>query len=85
MEKKNKKRTLEGVVVSDKMDKTCTVAVTRLKKHGMYHKYFKTTKKYKAHDEENTYKIGDNVVIEETNPVSKDKRWKVAGMVKEGK
>jgi len=74
---KNKKikRRLEGVVVSDKMNKTRVVAVTRLKKHPKYHKYYKVTKRYKAHDESNRYKVGDKVVIQETRPLSKEKRW----------
>jgi len=73
--KKKIRRRLEGVVVSDKMNKTRVVAVTRLKKHPKYHKYYKVTKRYKAHDEKNEYKIGDRVVIQETRPLSKEKRW----------
>ena len=71
------KRRLEGVIVSDKMQKTVVVAVTRFKKHPKYLKYHKVSRRFKAHDEENTYKIGDKVLIEETRPTSKDKRWKV--------
>lgn len=75
---KNKmRRTLRGVVVSDRMQKTCIVAVTRLKKHPKYLKYYKVTEKYKAHDENHMYTIGDPVVIEEVRPMSKEKRWKV--------
>jgi len=74
-ENKKIKRRLEGVVVSDKMNKTRVVAVTRLKKHPKYHKYYKVTKRYKAHDESNRYKVGDKVVIQETRPLSKEKRW----------
>ncbi len=74
--KKNKK-TLDGVVVGDKMNKTIVVSVTRYVKHPKYHKYIKKSKKYKAHDEENTYKIGDKVTIEETRPISKDKTFTV--------
>ena len=70
-----KKRTLEGVVVSDKMNKTRIVAVTRLKKHPRYHKYYKVTNRYKAHDGENAYEKGTLVVIQEARPMSKDKRW----------
>ncbi len=69
------KRTLQGIVVSDKMEKTRVVAITRLKKHPRYLKYYKVTKNFKVHDEKNEYKIGDKVVIEETKPMSKDKRW----------
>lgn len=79
MEKKIQKRTLTGVVVSDKMQKTVVVAVTRLKKHPTYKKYFKVTKKYKAHDEERAFHTGDRVVIQETRPISKDKTWMVIG------
>ena len=74
--KKNKK-ILSGVVVSDKMDKTISVLVNRFVKHPKYGKYMKTSKKYKAHDEENKYKEGDKVSIEETRPISKDKTFKV--------
>jgi small subunit ribosomal protein S17 len=59
------------------MQKTRVVAVTRLKKHPKYLKYYKETNKFKAHDEENEYKVGDKVVIEETRPLSKEKRWRI--------
>ena len=76
MDKPNKKiRMLKGVVVSDKMTKTVVVAVTRLKKHPKYKKYYKVTKKYKAHDEKSKYHVGDKVVIQETRPLSKEKKW----------
>lgn len=71
------KRTLQGIIISDKMNKTRVVAVTRLKKHPRYLKYYKITRKFKAHDEKNEYKTGDNVVIEETRPISKEKRWRI--------
>ena len=71
------KRILEGVVVSDKMNKTVTVGVSNFKKHPVYKKYYNVIKKYKAHDEENSFKIGDKVKIQESRPVSKDKRWVV--------
>ncbi len=71
------KRKLEGEVVSDKMNKTRIVAVTRLKKHPRYQKYYKITRRFKAHDEKNEYRTGDKVVIEETRPISKDKFWKI--------
>ena len=73
----NNPKTLRGVVVSDKMDKTVVVTVSRFYKHPKYKKYVKATKKYKAHDEENAYKVGDNVMIEETRPISKDKHFKI--------
>lgn len=70
-------KTLHGIVVSDKMQKTVVVAVTRLKKHPKYKKQYKVTRRFKAHDEENRYKTGDKVAIQETRPLSKDKRWKI--------
>ena len=73
--KTTQKRKLTGVVVSDKMTKTRVVAVARLKKHPKYLKYFKDTSRFKAHDENNEYKTGDTVIIEETRPLSRDKRW----------
>ena len=75
--KENKKliRRLKGVITSDKMDKTVVVEITRLKKDPHYRKYYKISKKYKAHDPEKQYKVGDKVVIELTRPMSKDKRW----------
>lgn len=67
------KRTLRGTVVSDKMDKTIVVSVTRFVKHPKYQKYQKITKKYKAHDEGNVAKVGEKVTIQEVRPLSKDK------------
>ncbi len=75
--KKNKGNILSGVVVSDKMDKTIVVSVSRFIKHPLYGKFYKVSKKYKAHDEENKYKIGDKVEIVETRPISKDKHFRV--------
>ncbi|HDH31392.1 MAG TPA: 30S ribosomal protein S17 [Candidatus Wolfebacteria bacterium] len=69
------KRKLQGIIVSDKMNKTRVVSTTRLKKHSRYLRRYKVTQKFKAHDENNEYKIGDKVIIEETKPISKDKRW----------
>lgn len=73
---KNRKK-INGVVVSDKMDKTVVVNAQRFVKHKKYQKFYKIDKKYKAHDENNEYKIGDKVTIEETRPISKDKNFKV--------
>lgn len=70
-------RVLAGKIVSDKMDKTVVVAVERLKTHPLYKKQFKTTAKFKAHDENNEYKTGDLVEITETRPLSKTKKFKV--------
>ncbi|KKU75464.1 MAG: 30S ribosomal protein S17 [Candidatus Nomurabacteria bacterium GW2011_GWB1_47_6] len=75
--KESKGRTLQGVVVSDKMTKTVVVSVSRFVKHPLYGKYYKVSKKYKAHDENNKYKTGDKVVIVETKPISKDKKFRV--------
>ena len=72
-----KRKRYEGVVVSDKMDKTVVVAVRRFVKHPKYQEYMNFTKKYKAHDEGNECKTGDKVTIEETRPISKDKTFKI--------
>lgn len=76
-EKVGKGNVLKGVVVSDKMDKTVVVSVSRFVKHPLYGKFYKISKKYKAHDEGNNAKVGDEVEIIETRPISKDKRFKV--------
>lgn len=81
LSKTKNRRRITGVVVSDAMAKTRVVAVTRLKKHWKYLKYYKVTKRLKAHDEKNEYKKGDNVVIEETRPLSKEKRWRVVARI----
>jgi len=70
-------KTREGVVVSDKMDKTVVVSVERLVQHPKYKKYRKRRKKVKAHDETNRCAVGDRVLIAETRPLSRDKRWTV--------
>ncbi|KKU06300.1 MAG: 30S ribosomal protein S17 [Parcubacteria group bacterium GW2011_GWA2_45_30] len=75
-------RKLKGIVTSDKMQKTLVVRVDRLKKHPKYGKYFRMTQKFKAHDEKGEYRAGDVVIIQETRPLSKDKRWKVTELVK---
>ena len=71
------KRILQGVVVSDKMDKTVVVQVERRVMHPVYKKYIKSSKKYHAHDESNQHKVGDVVRIQECRPVSKTKTWEV--------
>jgi len=71
------KRVLQGVVVSDAMDKTIVVRVERRVMHPVYKKFIKRSKKYAAHDETNVHKIGDVVRIEECRPISKSKRWTV--------
>ncbi len=75
----NKKNKMQGVITSDKMDKTVVVRVERVKEHPRYKKRIKVHKKYKAHDENNEYKTGEEVIIEDTRPISKDKKWRVIG------
>lgn len=82
MDTNKKIRVKKGVIVSDKMNKTVVVEMLRLKKDAKYKKYFKTSKRFKAHDENNEYHVGDEVLIQETRPISKDKRWKVIELVK---
>jgi len=74
----SKKRKLSGLVVNNKMDKTVVVSVERVKKLPKIKKIIKVTRKVKAHDEKNQYKAGDKVILVETRPLSKDKRWRVA-------
>ncbi|MCR8660708.1 30S ribosomal protein S17 [Paenibacillus endoradicis] len=81
MSDRNARKVEIGKVVSDKMDKTIIVAVESYKKHNLYHKRIKSTKKYKAHDDNNTAKIGDVVKIMETRPLSKDKRFRLVEIV----
>jgi small subunit ribosomal protein S17 len=76
-ENKSGRRVLVGTVVSDKMDKTVTVQVTRRIKHPKYHKYVSRRKNFKAHDEENACSVNDTVVIQESRPLSRTKRWVV--------
>ncbi len=83
-EKSNAKlnhRKLEGVVVSDKMQKTRVIEIERFKKHPKYQKYYRVTARFKVHDEKNEYRVGDKVVIEETRPTSKEKRWRIVAKV----
>ena len=77
----NIRRSIQGVVVSDKMDKTIAVLVETHKKHAKYGKRVKYIKKYKAHDEENVAKVGDLVAIEETRPLSATKRFRLVKVV----
>lgn len=74
----------EGVVISNKMDKTIVVAVVSLKRHRIYKRTYKWTKHFYAHDAENSCQIGDQVRIEETRPLSKLKRWRLIEIVKRG-
>jgi len=75
--KQSRKQTKVGVVVSNKMNKTVVVAVENLVQHGMYQKYIKRTNKFLAHNEDSNLGVGDRVLIEETRPLSKRKRWNV--------
>lgn len=77
MEERNMRKVQVGRVVSDKMDKTVVVAIETLVRHPLYGKIVKRTKKFKAHDEENTCRVGDKVRVMETRPLSKEKRWRV--------
>jgi small subunit ribosomal protein S17 len=81
MGESNKRKSFIGRVVSDKMDKTVVLAVTRRIAHSRYNKVVKRTTKYKAHDEKNECKVGDMVRVIETRPISKDKRWKVLEII----
>ena len=82
---RNIRKTRVGKVVSDKMDKTIVVAVVDNVKHPLYNKIIKRTRKLKAHDEENTCKIGDRVRVMETRPLSKDKRWRLVEVIEKAK
>ncbi|MCX8117928.1 MAG: 30S ribosomal protein S17 [Desulfobacterota bacterium] len=77
MAERGKRKTLTGVVSSDKMDKTVVVMVNRLVLHPVYKKYVRKRKKVKAHDEKNECKVGDRVLLIETRPLSREKRWRV--------
>lgn len=78
---------LEGIIISDKMEKTVVVRTERVKEHPKYEKRCRISKKYKAHIDKNKgeYKIGDKVVIEECRPISKDKSWRVVSLIGQAK
>jgi len=80
-EKNSIKRKFSGIVVSDKADKTIVVAVKNTKLHSKYLKRYIVTKKYRVHDPENKYKVGDVVEFIEARPISKNKKWRVLGLV----
>ena len=82
---RNERKTREAIVVSDKMDKTVVVMTETMVLHPLYKKRVKSTKKYKAHDENNACKEGDKVLIMETRPLSKDKRWRVVEIIEKAK
>ena len=77
----NRRKFLEGTVISDKMNKTRVVVVTRRVAHGTYQKYVVRRVRYKAHDERNEYKVGDRVEIIESKPISREKRWRIERLV----
>ena len=79
------RKTRVGLVTSNKMDKTIVVSVVEKYKHPLYKKTVSKTKKFKAHDEENTCGIGDTVLIAETRPLSKDKNWRVVEIIEKAK
>lgn len=81
-EGRSRRKTRVGEVVSDKMDKTVVVAVTRLVRHPLYGRFVKKTSKFKVHDESNECQTGDVVKIMETRPISKDKRWRLVEVTK---
>lgn len=76
-------RKIQGIIVSDKMQKTRVVAVERMKMHSRYLKYYKVTQRFKVHDEKNEYKTGDRVIIQETRPLSRHKRWTILSKVEQ--
>jgi len=82
VEKRGRRKVRVGHVVSDKMEKTAVVAVTRLVRHPKYSRFVKRTTKFKVHDEKNECHVGDVVRITETRPLSKDKRWRVVEVVR---
>ncbi|MDQ3812513.1 MAG: 30S ribosomal protein S17 [Armatimonadota bacterium] len=82
---RNARKVREGLVVSDKMDKTAVVAVVRLKRHPLYGRVQRVTKKFQAHDEKNECRIGDRVRIMETRPISKHKNWRILEIVERAK
>lgn len=79
------RKTRTGIVTSDKMDKTVTVAIKTKVRHPLYGKMVNRTRKFKAHDEENVCGVGDTVKIMETRPISKDKRWRVVEIIEKAK
>ncbi len=83
MEKKGRRKSVIGVVSSDKMNSTIVVRVEKLRKHPRYGKYVKSITVYKTHDQENKAKVGDKVEIMETRPLSKTKRWRLVKILEE--
>lgn len=82
---RNLRKTRVGVVVSDKMDKTIVVAIEERKQHPLYKKFIKSTKKIKAHDENNECAVGDKVEVMETRKLSKEKNWRLSSIIEKAK
>lgn len=85
MAERGSKRTITGVVVSDKMDKTIVVRAERLVKHPVFHKIMRKHVRYKAHDEGNACSVGDTVLIVEARPMSREKRWRMQKILEKAK
>ena len=85
MEGRGNKRIIAGIVISSKMDKTVVVRAERLVKHPVFHKYIRRHVKYKAHDEKNECNVGDKVLIMESRPLSKEKRWRMKEILEKAK
>ncbi len=85
METRNLRKERIGIVSSDKMDKTITVTVKYKEKHPIYGKFVNKTKKYHAHDEKNEAQVGDRVLLMETRPLSKSKRWRLVEIIEKAK
>ncbi len=85
MDQRKPRKTLQGIVVSDRMDKTVVVRTERLVKYQKFHKYVRRHIKYKAHDENNRCGIGDRVLIVESRPLSRDKRWRVRQVIEKAR
>jgi small subunit ribosomal protein S17 len=85
VEQRGNKIEIKGIVVSSKMDKTIVVRAERLVKHSVFHKYIKRYVKYKAHDERNSSNVGDKVLIVESRPLSREKRWRMAEILDKAK
>ena len=85
MEQRGLRKTRVGIVVSDKMEKTITIAIERKVPHPIYRKYFKKTTKLMAHDEKSECRVGDKVKVMETRPLSKSKRWRLVEIVEKAK
>ena len=85
METRNLRKTRQGVVISDKMEKSIVIAAKFKEKHPLYGKFVQKTKKYHVHDENNEAHVGDTVLIMETRPLSKIKRWRLVSIIEKAK